>query len=255
MGRFEERFLLIKRMAWVCPQASGRLILMRLAIPGLASGVLLVTASVAGAGSVTFDRSGGGLSTAVKFQIAGTQLSLALGVASDSDVLEPAGALKAVSFGLDEGRAFGTFTSADIDSPFGESPPGNSGDGHPTEGMARGNHARSGMDQRTLSSAALEMFGLGSRLPMSEVTGRGLRDGLDHTILTAGDVKALGEGVAGGGGLIQNQMVFTLASLPKGFDPDPVIAGVRFQYAIRAPGPDPELPRRSKWRLLRGDRS
>jgi hypothetical protein len=84
-------------------------------------------------------------------------------------------------------------------------------------------------DNSGISSTGLGLFG-DANFGNINLAGPTAIDGLQYGITSAGDLIATGNGgITGSGGLIKDQVVFTLSGLPSGFDTD-TIGNVYFQY-------------------------
>ncbi|MFO0973085.1 MAG: PEP-CTERM sorting domain-containing protein [Phycisphaerae bacterium] len=171
----------------------------------------------------------------MKFETSGSNLIVTLTNTSASDVLVPADVLTGVFWDVSGSPISLTRTSAVVPGTssvlFGVTDPGGVVGG---EWAYRGNIADNPPGHAYgISSAGLDIFGPGDRFPGNDLQGppSGSPDGLQYGITSAGDNPATGNGeVTGSDALIKNQVVFTLAGLPSGFDPMARIGGIRFQY-------------------------
>jgi hypothetical protein len=197
-------------------------------------GVLLGVIPCARANPVTFTGSSGSLAASAKFEVVSGNLQVTLTNTSSADVLVPSDVLTAVFFDVNGVGAL-TRVSAVLG---GGSSVFYDPDGQPAGGVVGGEWAyRSGISAfgatEGISSTGINIFGPGDRFPGADLAPPASPDGLQYGILSAGDNTATGNGgVTGSGGLIKNQVVFTLSGLPTGFDPSATgkITHVSFLY-------------------------
>jgi len=192
----------------------------------------MVTLGTAKADSITFAGSSGGLSASVEFLSSGTNLTVTLTNTSASDVLVPSDVLTAVFFtsadtGLNKTSAVLGAGSTVFYDP----------DGQPAGGIVGGEWAgRAGANlggygaNSIISSAGFSIVGPGNLFPGPDLDPPASPNGLNYGILSAGDNTGTGNaGITGSGGLIKNQVVFTVGGWGGG-NASTAISGVTFQY-------------------------
>ena len=191
----------------------------RLATALAIGGLLLGTGSAATAASLTFVGTAGTHQGTVIFEQSGTNLLVTLINTSPFDVLVPTDVLTAMFFDLNGVDAL-TPTSAVLNG----STVVYDADGQPAGGNVGGEWAyESGLAgaplgaTEGLSSTGLGLFG-GSNFGGPNLAGPAAIDGAQYGLLSEGDNLATGNGgVTGSGGMIFNQVLFTLSGLPVGF--------------------------------------
>ena len=191
---------------------------------------VVATAASAEAGSITFSGTSGLLSASVKFEDAGTQLTVTLTNTSTADALLPVDILTAVFFdSTDLALTRGSAVLAAGSSVFyGVTDPGNVVGG---EWAYKTGPFGSGVTQNSgISSAGFGVFGPGDRFPGNDLQAPASPNGLQYGITSAGDNLATGNApVTGAHALIQSSVVFTFTDWNSG-DVRQAINNIRFQY-------------------------
>lgn len=192
----------------------------------------MLVVGTANADSITFIGSSGGLSASVEFLSAGTNLTVTLTNTSTNDVLVPSNVLTAVFF-------TSTDTSLARTSALlgGGSTVFYDADGQPAGGIVGGEWAyTTGVNlggygaNSIISSSGLDIVGPGDLFPGPDLQSPASPDGVQYGILSAGDNTATENGgITSSGGLIKNQVVFTLGNWGGG-NASTAISGVTFQY-------------------------
>lgn len=186
----------------------------------------------ANADSITFAGSLGGLSASVEFLSSGTNLTVTLTNTSAGDVLVPANVLTGVFFTSTDttlarvSALLGGGSTVFYDA--GGQPAGGivGGEWAYTTGVNLGGYGANSV----ISSAGLGIVGPGDLFPGPDLDPPASPNGVNYGILSAGDNTGTGNGgITGSGGLIQNQVVFTLGGWGGG-NASTAISGVTFQY-------------------------
>ena len=185
-------------------------------------------------------------SASVSFEALGTDLVVVLTNTSANDALVPVDVLTAVFFDLQGAGALGSGSAV----LSGGSSVSYDPDGQPAGGVVGGEWAYAeGLAgaplsaTRGISSAGFGLFG-GPTFPGANLAPPAAIDGLQYGILPAGDLVGTGNGgITGSGGLINNQVTFTLTGLNPAFIPSAsTISNVSFQYGTALSEPNSVVP-------------
>jgi MYXO-CTERM domain-containing protein len=211
-----------------------------------AAAVVMVSAigSAASAGTLTASASGGGRSAQAVFAASGSNLVVTLTNTATDDIDQPIFVLTGVFFSITGPTVNLTRTSAIINAgsaAINFSP-------QPAGGDVGGEWAyKAGLvgapfgATRGISSSGLGLFGVADLFPGTDLTPPSAPDGLQWGITTAGDNPATSNGGTNTP-LIKNSVVFILAGLPAGFDPEARITEIGFQYGTALDEPQLQVP-------------
>jgi hypothetical protein len=191
--------------------------------------LLLLLVSGLASATTLFTGSSGNLSASVDFSIIGGNLVATLTNTSTADVLGPSDVLTAVFFDVTGNPTFSRISA--MASSVWFAPPGGSGPDVGGEwAYATNLSGAPGGATQGISSAGLNLFSPTDRFGSANLQGPVSVNGLQYGITSAGDNPMTGnQAVTGSNALIHNSVIFTLGSLPVGFNLSS-ISNVRFQY-------------------------
>lgn len=205
--------------------------------------------------SVIFSGSSGSRAASAEFDTSGGSLTVRLTNTSGADVMVPVDVLTAVFFDISGPAVSLSRTSAVLGAGSfvtngGGTDPGNVVGGEWAYNFRAGGFSGGGAGSRHygISSSGLGDFGPGDRFPGSDLSPPASPDGLQYGITSAGDNPATGNGGVNTP-LIKNQVFFTLAGLPSGFDLSR-IGNVLFVYGTAYGEGELEVPAPSALALL-----
>lgn len=220
----------------------------RVTFTAVALGALALSAP---AGDLTVSASVGNLAAAAKFQASGSNLIVTLTNTSTFDVLVPADVLTCLFFDV-SGAPLSLTTVSAIVPPTSTVLFGVSGPGGEVGGEWEYEDGLIGAPQNAaygIGSSGLGLFGSGQMFPGANLQGPAGVDGLQYGLVSAGDDPNNGNTpVTGSNALIKNEVVFTLAGLPVGFDPETMIKNVNWQYGTSLT--EPNIPEPASLGLL-----
>lgn len=183
---------------------------------------------------VTYTASDATRAASATFDVVGGNLVVTLANTSSNDVAQPIDVLTAVYFTIASDPAFTRISAALNAGSTTTLTPAGAGSGTDAGGVVGGEWAyKNGLsafgNNEGISSSGLGLFGPGDRFPGTNREGPDSPDGLQYGITSAGDNQATGNGGVQLT-LIKNSVLFTLGSVPLGFNPLTDITAVTFQY-------------------------